>query len=436
MWAGLIFAFAAHFYNGLHAYFPGLPEIEMLRIGGKVIRTAPWGRPWSAMGTLQFAFMPLIVGLSFLLTREVSFSLWAFYWLSILEAILGTVLGLDGISIASGGDRFPFPGHQTAGAYLALAFLSFWIARGPLGRMVAYGLRLQRRAEEADEPLSYRAAVWGTILAFAFLLIWCNCAGLPVAPAAILLAVAFGYIVAMSRLVSEAGMPWMDEPHWRAHDVLRALTPFRAMSPANWTAVAMLTAFTYDMRVCPMPRIMQSLKMAYQLNARTRELTWALLVATLVTIPVSYWALLRAGYIHGGVAINTYRFVNLAKQPGLFMELVVSTRTARTDWLSLGLVTYGAVKLAVLSYMRIRFLWWPLHPVGYAMSFIVYLAREWLSVFIGWLCQTVLLRYGGMSAFRRYRPFFLGMIIGSMLVAGTWLIIDGITGLRDHKILY
>jgi hypothetical protein len=37
---------------------------------------------------------------------------------------------------------------------------------------------------------------------------------------------------------------------------------------------------------------------------------------------------------------------------------------------------------------------------------------------------------------QRYRPLFLGMILGAMLVCGVWLIIDGITGLRDHKILY
>jgi hypothetical protein len=70
------------------------------------------------------------------------------------------------------------------------------------------------------------------------------------------------------------------------------------------------------------------------------------------------------------------------------------------------------------------------------MSFIVYLNREWLSILIGWASQTTLLRYGGHTAFRRARPLFLGLILGAIVAGGVWLLIDGFTGLRDHKILY
>jgi len=70
------------------------------------------------------------------------------------------------------------------------------------------------------------------------------------------------------------------------------------------------------------------------------------------------------------------------------------------------------------------------------MSYIVYVAREWLSILIGWAAQTVLLRYGGHAAFRKYRPLFLGLILGAMIAGGLWLVVDGFTGLRDHKILY
>ena len=436
MWIGLVIAFGIHFYQGLHGYYPQLPEVVAFNIGGKAVPTYAWGRPWSAMGTLRFQFSPLIIGLSFLLTREVSFSLWALYWLSRLEAVVGTMIGLDGITTAAGGGSFPFPGHQTAGAYLALAAVSIWIARRPLMEMFVSGLTFQKAADEEHEPISYRVAVWGGILSFLFLIVWCNYAGMPVLVAVLVMVVAFGYVTAMTRIISEGGMPWTHEPNWGAHDVLRAIVPFRSISMANWTSVAMLLAFTHDMRVSPMPRIMQSLKISQECDTDDSQLTWSLVIATLVAIPVSYWALLAAGYIHGGVAINTYRFVSLARQPGLYLERVASVPLKHTDWLSLGLVGYGAAKLVALSLLRINYLWWPLHPVGYAMSYIVYLAREWLSVLIGWLCQTVLMRYGGHQAFRRYRPFFLGLILGAMLVAGVWLIIDGITGLRDHKILY
>ncbi|MGC9317655.1 MAG: DUF6785 family protein [Armatimonadota bacterium] len=436
MWIGLALGFAPHLYYGLHGYYPGLPRTEIFRIGGKTVPTYAWGRPWSAMGTLRFQVAPLIIGLSFLLTREVSFSLWAFYWLGRLEAVLGTALGLDGLTTAAGGDSFPFPGHQTAGAYLALAGVSIWIARRPLAEIVMHGLTLQKTPEDEAEPLSYRVAVWGGMISFAFMVLWANQSGMPVLVAVPLLLVAFGYLLAMTRLVSEGGMPWMDEPHWRAHDIIRALVPYRSLSVANWASVAMMLTFTYDMRVSPMPRIMQSLKLSQETQTGNRAITWGLLIATVVAIPVSYWALLEAGYVHGGVAINTYRFISLARQPGEFMERLQASPVKGPDWLSLGLIGYGAAKLLFLSFMRINYLWWPLHPVGYAMSYIVYLPREWLSILIGWACQTVLMRYAGHRGFRRYRPLFLGLILGAMLAGGFWLVIDGFTGLRDHKILY
>ncbi len=408
MWAGLIIAFGLHFYNALHAYYPSLPMMQVLKIGGKPVPTYAWGKPWSAIGTIRFQVQPLVIGLSYLLTREVSFSLWAFYWLGRVEAVAGAAVGLDGLSTIAGGDSFPFPGLQTAGAYLGLVAVSIWIARKPLAEVVISGLTFRKNPDEDDEPMSYRVAVWGGILSFIFLLVWCNYAGMPLSVSVVLLVVAFAYLLAMTRLVSEGGMPWLDEPHWRAHDVIRSIFPYRSLTVANWTSVAMLLAFTQDMRVSPMPRLMQSLKMTEETGTSNRHLTIAIAVAAIVAIPFSFYALLQAGYGHGGVAINPYRFVNLARASGSFMERIDSAQLKQTDWISVALLGYGALKLVGLSFMRVNYLWWPLHPVGYSMSYIVYVGREWLSVLIGWACQTLLMHYGGAGLVahhrRRHRP--------------------------------
>jgi len=107
-----------------------------------------------------------------------------------------------------------------------------------------------------------------------------------------------------------------------------------------------------------------------------------------------------------------------------------------TDWPGLIINAYGAAKTIALVFLRLNYMWWPLHPVGYAMSYIIYLEREWLSVMIGWASQALLLHYGGHTVYRKMRPFFLGLILGAMLAGGFWLLVDGFTGLRDHKILY
>ncbi|MGD8240016.1 MAG: OPT/YSL family transporter, partial [Armatimonadota bacterium] len=64
MWIGFALGFLVHFYNGLPGYFPGLPIIEVARIGGKVVPTSGWPHPWNEWPALRFSVLPLIIGLS------------------------------------------------------------------------------------------------------------------------------------------------------------------------------------------------------------------------------------------------------------------------------------------------------------------------------------------------------------------------------------
>ncbi len=45
-----------------------------------------------------------------------------------------------------------------------------------------------------------------------------------------------------------------------------------------------------------------------------------------------------------------------------------------------------------------------------------------------------MIKYGGAAVFTKTRPFFLGLILGTMVVTGTWLIIDFFTGMRGNGI--
>jgi hypothetical protein len=45
---------------------------------------------------------------------------------------------------------------------------------------------------------------------------------------------------------------------------------------------------------------------------------------------------------------------------------------------------------------------------------------NWGSFTLGWLIKVVLLRYGGLRAFRTAVPFFIGLVVGDMLSEGLW----------------
>jgi hypothetical protein len=87
--------------------------------------------------------------------------------------------------------------------------------------------------------------------------------------------------------------------------------------------------------------------------------------------------------------------------------------------------------MALLTWGRHRLLWWPLHPLGYTISANWKTGHIFASAAIAWLVKLVILKYGGPSLYRTTRSFFLGLILGEISAAGTWLVIDYFTGNTD-----
>ena len=85
-----------------------------------------------------------------------------------------------------------------------------------------------------------------------------------------------------------------------------------------------------------------------------------------------------------------------------------------------------------LNFVRTRFLWWPLHPVGLALGLTHPIYRVWFSIFIAWMFKAFILKYGGPKLYRMLRPFFLGLILGGFSSAGVWLLIDAFTGMHGN----
>ncbi len=47
----------------------------------------------------------------------------------------------------------------------------------------------------------------------------------------------------------------------------------------------------------------------------------------------------------------------------------------------------------------------------------------WCSFFIGWICNALCMRYGGVVLFKKVRFIFIGLIIGDFLMGGIWALV-------------
>ncbi|MSS71486.1 MAG: hypothetical protein EXS64_08345 [Candidatus Latescibacteria bacterium] len=104
------------------------------------------------------------------------------------------------------------------------------------------------------------------------------------------------------------------------------------------------------------------------------------------------------------------------------MSAILNPRPMETvnAWLFLA----GAAGVSLLNLMRYRFVWWPFHPLGFALSGISSVRLAASTLLLAWLVKLAMLKFGGASFYRRSGPFFVGMLIGYILAVFAGLLVD------------
>jgi hypothetical protein len=70
-----------------------------------------------------------------------------------------------------------------------------------------------------------------------------------------------------------------------------------------------------------------------------------------------------------------------------------------------------------------RFPAWPIHPVGLLFCRFSLGHLIWFSVFLGWLVKAGITSLFGGGAYRKARPFFLGLIMGELFAIIVWALV-------------
>ena len=84
----------------------------------------------------------------------------------------------------------------------------------------------------------------------------------------------------------------------------------------------------------------------------------------------------------------------------------------------------GAVGMALLTFLRYRFVWWPVHPVGLAVAYSGMTKHAAFCIFLTWICKAIILKVGGVFLYRRTVPFFIGIIVGYALSVAVGYFVD------------
>jgi hypothetical protein len=435
MWLGFAVAVFIETLNGLHLYFPDVPAFDLQVETGGMFTEAPWNQ----MGSLGIRVWILALGVSYLLTTEVAFSLWFFFLFHKFQYIVAHSMGFPPTAMPvptwTRGLAKSFISYQQIGAYFAYVLLLFWIGRGHFTHVFRRAIgRAQATESERQEALSYPVAFWGFVLAFLFIIGWTVAAGVQPGLAVVMWVTYLVIALGLTRVVAEGGL-LLVHTGWSPLAPIAHLTG-SWISPASGVPAAYIgNSLMAEMRGFLLPSFLQSFKLARDSGIAARPLLGLIATVILVSFVTGIWSILALGHREGALTLTTWwtRGGGPQSPPLAALEIVGGVEDnyfANWSWFSLGaFATWG------MTVMRARYPWFPFHPIGYIMMPTYSISSLWFSVFLAWLTKSLVLRFGGSDSYKKTVPFFLGLALGDFAMIIFWLFVDGWFERTRHYLL-
>ncbi|HEY0072871.1 MAG TPA: DUF6785 family protein [Abditibacteriaceae bacterium] len=434
MWGGFAIAALIQLLNGANLYFPDVPLVPLEIPVAALFSEAPWNQT----GTMLFKVFPLALGLSYLLTAEISFSLWFFFWFFKFQLVAAYYLGYPPGTLPAGmsaGGK-AFAGYQEVGAYIAIAALVFWTGREHFAHVLKRAfLKVPRTAQEDEEAMPYPVAFWGMLAAFSYLVGWAVLAGVHPLIALLFWSSYLVISIVLSRVLADSGLLFIGKAHPPLLIWSHAFGAGPGTALGDAPAASVMISYPGDMRSCLMPSWITSLKLASDRKIPQRSL-WLLLAASMMlSFVVAACRQVQLSYQIGSLSLANI-FVPRTAPTIIGGQIDTFARGEVTQApLVFGWIVSGAMMVWSMAFLRSRFLWFPLHPTGYVMAISWAMHNLWLSAFLGWLCKSLITRFGGNESYRAAMPFFLGLALGDIFMMLFWLLIDGWQGRTGHILI-
>ncbi|NPV46385.1 MAG: hypothetical protein HPY69_05485 [Armatimonadetes bacterium] len=426
-WIGFIIAAGLDTYNGLALFWPALPQIP--------IKRRPWyptqglSAPWNAIKLCPLSWHPFALGMAYFMPQDMLFSSWFFYWFAKAQAVAAAMVGWSW----SGDDYFrfaPYLHEQSFGALIGLLAFAGWMARGSWLRRSSASDGDAARAREPLPPGVALAGVMGGLAALAAFLV---AAGMSLGVALTWLVTFFAVSMAVTRLRAQFGPPGAGLFETAPNNMLFAAFGPRNLGPRNLTMLASLHWLQRMYSGSAMPHQLEAMKIAQLRGWQYRPLLQAIMLAGLLAIVASFWTILHLSYDLGQDTARVAQTQNyFGREPTMILSNNLGMANQGPNLGAVGGMLFGGGLAILLVAMQMRFVWWPFHPVGYALlsSYVTHIL--WLPMLLSWVLKAALLRYGGWRAHRQGIPLALGLILGEFVVGSLWGLIGVLIRQRTY----
>jgi hypothetical protein len=426
LWFGFLAGGGIDLLNGLHWFYPVIPGLVVrhdapeLNLGRQFTEF-----PWTAVPRdIGLPLYPFIIAIGYFLPLDLSFSIWFFFLFKIGLLVVSAALGYE----PGQPHNPPFLNEQSWGAWFVVFSYAIWISRRQLAAVFRTVFRLRGALDDSQEPLSYRAALVGMVLGFAFLVWFCLQAGMTAWITVQFFLIFFILSIAITRVRAELGPPAHEMAgNMNAQTLLFWMYGTSGVGPQNMTVMSMFWWFSgRGYRTNAMPCQMEAFKMGEAGHSNMRGLGWVMLLAMVAGALATFWACLHLEYIYGRNAMTMHN----RGQYQLLRSRLESPMGP--DLHALYAVGLGGAVTAALYWARVRFPWWPFHPAGYALAMNFGVEYFWSCLILAWALKWAVLRYGGHRLNRQVIPFMYGLILGEFCVGAFWSAMSVVVDYRTY----
>ncbi|MGC8668226.1 MAG: DUF6785 family protein [Chthonomonadales bacterium] len=422
LWLGAGVAGGISLLNGLAMFFPSLPTIPVKYFDLSPYASTP---PWNAIGWTPVSLYPFAIGLGFLLPTDLLFSSWFFYFLWKGQRVLASYLGWSAYS-----PEFPYINEQCFGAYMGIAILAVWMSRRYLVSVLRFALHPQSSSRQDARQM--RLPILGAMAGFFGLVLFFHAAGLSIWVCVAAFAIYLATALAITRMRAELGPPAHDLHNGGPDYVLTMALGTRAFSAQELSILTYFYWFNRAYRSLAMPAQLEAFKIGERKAIPPRTVAVTLTLASVAGILTGYWALYTLGYVRGAEARMAPHFTGFGWEAFNRLASWISVPRGR-DAAAMAAIGIGGSATLALHILRMRFTWWPLHPLGLAVSGSWSMNTIWLPMLIAWVCKVCVLRYGGLRSYRTALSFFYGLILGDYLTGCAWPIVGWLLGTTTYS---
>jgi hypothetical protein len=369
-----------------------------------------------------------VIGLAYFLASDISFSM------GVMPFVFCTVVGIlanYGVALQLGHHMSVKPeSYLFCGGYFGILLMLLYSGRHYYWNTLKRSVCL-KTTETIDDHVVWcmRLFLIGTTLFVAQLIV----AGLDWQLALLYTPIALMVWVVVSRTIAETGAFHIGTQIFPCA-ILWGLFGSAALGPHTLVIMFLVSSvILIAPGWAPMPFIAQSLKLVDMTGETVARITrWAaitIVLCTLICIPVTlYWQ-----YDVGGMQTSmgwprmasTFVFENmvLIKQQ-LTAQGTLEMSEGLRGWQRFAhmapnwscVVAFLVAMSVALAFgiCRLRFAWWPLHPVVFVFIGGYQACLMSGAFFIGWLIKTLVSKYGGGRLYNNLKPLMIGIIAGDV----------------------